>query len=105
MDCPFDPTPPNPLRFGLDLDLRGRPREPMPPRPAVAARPGMVTLADFCRRRGIWIEPDRRWEVARLLVAMTREARLDLGHVPDPKFGKINTYPIAILDAWRRRYN
>lgn len=124
MDCPFDPTPPNPLRFGLDLDPEGKPwgfgsvrsiaekaarnveyrpglvMEHRRPRKAVIPA-GMATLRDYCNRHKIHVAAEDRKQVAARLIEMTHRAGRNFGHVPDERFGKLNCYPVKILDKWR----
>lgn len=123
---PFDPTPPNPLRYvngvlppiGVGFDavttiarkalanLNGIPERSYhdidPSRRDTP--PGTSTLREYCRCRGIRLPRGAVKSTALALIEMAWAAGLTVEAVPDERFGKVNCYPNAILEKWGSRF-
>ena len=59
---------------------------------------GYVTALAYCRMREIPAHLKFANRLGKLATKMCGELKISVGRVPDERWGKVNSYPVAVLD-------
>ena len=61
---------------------------------------GYKTVVSYCRDKGIGAPLYKAIAVGKACSALCREHSVDIGKVPDERWGEVNSYPIYVLDEY-----
>ncbi len=67
---------------------------------AVAGTADQMTIMGFCNLKGIRLDPEEQAILGGKLSKQCRAVGIDLPHVINRTYGKLNLYPIEILEKW-----
>lgn len=56
------------------------------------------TIVGWARLRNVELPLAKASKLGRFATSVCKEHGIQMGEVPDPRFGRVNTYPLAVLD-------